>query len=468
MSTPTMTPSGWYPDPSHRHEYRYWNGKDWSSQVSDRGRMMSDSEIQRPSSPAGAPTAHPLATPTPAPAPPTWPEAASPKPPLATPPAPIPPGPKGPSREQMATTKPSPAPATAGAGRPGWVVPLIAIIAGLALIAGLVIWAPWAPKGPPAPTAVRAHSPNATSVLVQWAPSKGSPVADHYLIQRNGVRVGSVLSTTTSYQDTGLAPATTYRYSIVAVSGTTKGDPSADLKVSTLAAGPVGFSAGTVTTNSVTIQWSRPATAPDSYAILRDGTAIGAAPGNVTSYKDTGLVPATAYPYTVMGVSGGVRSAPSSVLVVRTLTPPVSAARLQGSWTVIAKVVSSGGGTLTVGTTRTGTWQFAPKCTVGPCPVVVSGEFGSHPFTVTLARSGAVYTGTNKAHITHCGDSPNMKDVMNTVTLAITVKKAATDTDQAWTATSWVGTMKIDSPYTPAGAVFCPAQSVTSSLTASP
>jgi len=371
----------------------------------------------------------------------------------------------------MATVKPSPAPATAAAGRPSWVVPLIAVVAGLALIAGLVIWAPWAPKGPPAPTAVRANPPTATSVLVQWAPSKGSPVADHYLIRRNGVQVGSVLSTTTSYQDTGLAPATTYRYSIVAVSGTTRGDPSADLTVKTLAAGPVGLRAGTVTTSSVTFVWARPATTPDSYAILRDGTAIGTALGNDTSYEDTGLVPATAYHYTVMGVSGGVRSAPSSVLVVRTLTPPVSAARLQGSWRATSKVVSTGGGTLTVGTTETDTWQFTPKCTVGPCAVVVSGEYGNHPFTVTLARSGAVYTGSTRAHITHCGDSPNMKDVTNTVTLAITVKTGATDTNaanQAWAATSWDGTMRIDSPYTPAGAVFCPAQSVTSSLTSSP
>src|SRR5665811_202621 len=39
MTVPTMTPAGWYPDPSLRHEFRYWDGMAWSSQVSDRGRM---------------------------------------------------------------------------------------------------------------------------------------------------------------------------------------------------------------------------------------------------------------------------------------------------------------------------------------------------------------------------------------------------------------------------------------------
>jgi Fibronectin type III domain/Protein of unknown function (DUF2510) len=477
MSTPTMTPSGWYPDPSRRHQYRYWDGGGWSSQVSDSGRMTSDPELRPPSSPAGVPAAHPLATPAPAAARPSWPETAQPQSTRARP-SPqssattsplVLSGVQGPGREQTAGGKPPPAAAAEPSERPGWLVPVAAVIAALALIAGLVIWAPWASKGPPAPTAVHASSPTATSVLVQWTPTTGDPPADHFLILRNGVQVGSVVRTmASSYQDAGLAPATTYRYSIVAVSATTKGDPSADVTVKTLAVGPVGLSAGAVTTNSVTFRWSRPATAPDSYVMLRDGTSIGTADGNVTSYQDNGLVPSTAYRYTMMGVSGGVRSAPSSVLTVKTLTPPVSAARLTGSWSVGTKIVSSGGGTPKVGSTETDSWQFAPKCTVGPCAVVVSGEFGNHPFTVTLARSGAVYTGSNKAHITHCGDSPNMKDVMNTVTLRITVTKGAMGTSQAWTANSLAGTMTIDSPYTPAGAVYCPAQSVTSSLTGSP
>ncbi|MDQ3352503.1 MAG: DUF2510 domain-containing protein, partial [Actinomycetota bacterium] len=28
------TPANWYPDPSHRHELRYWDGTTWTEHVS--------------------------------------------------------------------------------------------------------------------------------------------------------------------------------------------------------------------------------------------------------------------------------------------------------------------------------------------------------------------------------------------------------------------------------------------------
>ncbi len=297
-----------------------------------------------------------------------------------------------------------------------------------------------------------------------WAPSTGDSQVDRYLIRRNGVQVGSVPGTTTSYQDNGLAPATTYRYSIVAVSGTTRGDPSADLRVKTLATGPVGLRAGTVTANSVTFLWSPPTAAPDSYVILRDGTDIGTVLGTVTSYQDGGLVPITEYVYSVVAVSGGVRSAPSSVLPVKTLPPPISAGRLTGWWTVDIKVVQTTGGNLKVGGTETDTWQFTPKCTTGACSVMVSGGLYAETFKMTLTRAGAVYTGTTKTHISHCDQTT----VVDAVTLRITIRKADMNS-QAWTASSWVGTMKIDSPYTSLGSnSYCPAHSLTTSLTGSP
>jgi hypothetical protein len=35
-------PSGWYPDPSGRHEQRYWHDGRWTEQVSDGGRRTSE------------------------------------------------------------------------------------------------------------------------------------------------------------------------------------------------------------------------------------------------------------------------------------------------------------------------------------------------------------------------------------------------------------------------------------------
>jgi len=42
MATPTMMPAGWYPDPVHRHQYRYWAGTDWTPMVSDNAVTATD------------------------------------------------------------------------------------------------------------------------------------------------------------------------------------------------------------------------------------------------------------------------------------------------------------------------------------------------------------------------------------------------------------------------------------------
>ncbi len=42
MSNPQATPPNWYPDPSGRHHYRYWDGNAWTEQVSDNGVQSAD------------------------------------------------------------------------------------------------------------------------------------------------------------------------------------------------------------------------------------------------------------------------------------------------------------------------------------------------------------------------------------------------------------------------------------------
>lgn len=38
----SVSPAGWQPDPRGRHEYRYWDGTQWTDHVSDRGEMSTD------------------------------------------------------------------------------------------------------------------------------------------------------------------------------------------------------------------------------------------------------------------------------------------------------------------------------------------------------------------------------------------------------------------------------------------
>jgi hypothetical protein len=40
--TPAATGPGWYPDPAHRHQVRFWDGAAWTSHVSDAGAQSDD------------------------------------------------------------------------------------------------------------------------------------------------------------------------------------------------------------------------------------------------------------------------------------------------------------------------------------------------------------------------------------------------------------------------------------------
>ena len=42
MTDPAALPSGWFPDPHGRHDYRYFNGHSWTADVSDEGRRLVD------------------------------------------------------------------------------------------------------------------------------------------------------------------------------------------------------------------------------------------------------------------------------------------------------------------------------------------------------------------------------------------------------------------------------------------
>lgn len=230
---------------------------------------------------------------------------------------------------------------------------------------------------------------------------------------------------------------------------------------------PAGLVAGPSTMSSVAFSWSRPATgpAPDRYVIRRDGKVIGSVPGTVTSYHGTGLAPATTYRYRVAAERGGKRSALSSVLVVSTSTPPISAARLQGQWTVSIKIIQ--GFSSLRGTPRTWdeTWLASPECAAGPCAVRLSGGIGGFIFKTTLTRAGAVYQGKIIGNVFPCGSGSGSFPIRTTVSIRIALTGAHVD-NRAWTARSWAGDMVLTAPYTAGGSYYCPASRMTASLSA--
>jgi hypothetical protein len=232
---------------------------------------------------------------------------------------------------------------------------------------------------------------------------------------------------------------------------------------------PTGLAAGPSTTSSVAFRWAPPATgpAPDKYVILHDGTVIGSVRGTVTSYRITGLAPATPYRYRVAAVRGGKRSALSAVLVVRTVTPPVSAARFQGPWTVSIKIVK-GAGSLKGSRGRWAeSWLATPKCAAGACAVLLSGRINGFKFKTTLTRAGDVYRGKMAGNIFPCGSGSISFPIRSRMRIRITVTAAHPD-NLAWTASSWAGTMAVAAPYTSSGNYFCTASHQTLSLAGSP
>lgn len=232
---------------------------------------------------------------------------------------------------------------------------------------------------------------------------------------------------------------------------------------------PSGLRAGPRTTSSVTFRWSGPATgpSPDKYLIFHSGKVISSVPGTDTSFHSTGLAPDTAYEYRVAAVRGGERSALSRVLTVNTESPPISAARWQGRWTVDIRITKGAGALQGKGATGwTEAWQSSPTCPTGPCTVQVTGGLNRKTFKATLTRRGAVYTGTTKADVFRCGKSGDSVPIKSTLTIRLTLISAQA-AKKAWLADAWRGQMEISSPYVLGSTYYCKAFKLTTTISSS-
>ena len=232
---------------------------------------------------------------------------------------------------------------------------------------------------------------------------------------------------------------------------------------------PTRLAAGPRTTSSVTFHWSGPAIgpSPDKYLIVHNGKVINSVPGTITSFHAAGLAPDTAYKYRVAAVRGGKRSALSPILTVNTKAPPISAARWQGRWTVDIRITKGANALRGKGATGwTEAWHTSPSCPVGPCTVHVAGGLNRQTFKATLARTGAVYTGTTKADVFRCGESGNSVPIKSTLTIRVTVTSAQ-PVKGAWLAGAWTGQMEISSPYTSGRTFYCKAFKLTTKISAS-
>jgi hypothetical protein len=218
---------------------------------------------------------------------------------------------------------------------------------------------------------------------------------------------------------------------------------------------PTGLIANSATVNSAAFRWSGPATgpAPDTYEIMRNGQSVGSVPGNITYYQAAGLAPDTSYQFRVIAIRDDKRSPQSMALGITTLTPPVSAAVLYGYWiasyTTTSVSYHETWNIAKVGAKWTDNWAFTTNCPVGACNVTLNGTFNGFNFTAPLSRAGSTYTGTAPLDdYNYCGSSSNYID--DTLHFQIQVQGAEVR-GTTWTASSFSGTVTLDSPYDPNG-----------------
>jgi lysophospholipase L1-like esterase/fibronectin type 3 domain-containing protein len=117
--------------------------------------------------------------------------------------------------------------------------------------------------------------------------------------------------------------------------------------------GPAGVTATAVSTSRIDVSWDPVANAT-GYRIERssnaaDWSTLGSVAGNVTSYSDTGLAPATTYYYRVFALANGIESPPSGTASATTqnVSPPaapasvtataISSTQINVAWSSVAE-----------------------------------------------------------------------------------------------------------------------------------
>ncbi len=191
---------------------------------------------------------------------------------------------------------------------------------------------------PGTPTGFAVVFISSTEIDVGWTPADSSQTG--FLLQRAPDVAGSpgawatiaaaIASNVTTYQNTGLAPSTTYWYKIQAFNGAGSSAFTAGLSATTSAAGsapgtPTGTTATGVSSTQVNTSWSAgTGGTPTSYTLQRSASGAGVwstiYTGATASFQDTGLVASTTYDYRVQATNSFGTSANSATFSGATLS----------------------------------------------------------------------------------------------------------------------------------------------------
>ncbi len=209
----------------------------------------------------------------------------------------------------------------------------------------------------PPPTAPANLAPtviSSTQINLTWTASTSSIGVANYVVQRctgascsNFAQVGAPSGT--SFNDTGLAPSTSYSYRVEAVDTASNAGPfSAVATASTQAAppptAPRTWPPAVISSTQINLTWtaSTSSIGVANYVVQRCAGAscsnfaqVGAPSG--TSFNDTGLTPSTSYSYRVEAVDTASNNGPfSTIATASTQAPPPPTAPTNVTPTVIS------------------------------------------------------------------------------------------------------------------------------------
>ena len=190
-------------------------------------------------------------------------------------------------------------------------------------------------QAPSAITDLASSNTTTTTTDLAWSASTDNVGVTNYEVFRNGVSIANT-GTTTTLNVTGLAPSTSYNFTVFAedaagnvsaVSNTetvnTQGVPDTE------APSAVTDLASSNTTSSTTsLSWTA---ATDNigvtnYEVFQDGVSIGNS-GTATNFNVTGLAPETSYDFTVFAedAAGNVSAVSNTETVVTSVAPDTEA-----------------------------------------------------------------------------------------------------------------------------------------------
>jgi chitodextrinase len=181
----------------------------------------------------------------------------------------------------------------------------------------------------PSTPALTASAVSPSQINLSWSASSDNVAVVGYQVFRGGALLVT-LGNTTTYQNAGLTPSTSYTYTVRAfdmagnVSGQSMAANAMTQADTTAPSIPSGLNATAISASQINLSWaaSTDNVAVTGYRIFRGGTLLITL-GNVTTYQNTLLNASTQYSYTVLALdAAGNASAQSTAANAMTLPPP--------------------------------------------------------------------------------------------------------------------------------------------------